>query len=106
MATYREVKPKILTKTETDALRREVAVRDNSLCILCGKPAVDIAHIVPKSHGVKHSAVIWQLKNMACSCRACHIETRDQRTKLLKRMMELYGYKYAEQIFRDYLVEG
>ncbi len=100
-----KVKPKILTKAATDTLRREVAVRDNSLCILCGQPAVDIAHIVPRSHGKKNSVTIWQLKNLACSCRACHIETRAQRIRFLKRMQELYAFDYSMQPFAQYLIE-
>ena len=99
------MKPKILNKAQTKVLRRQVAVRDNSLCILCGKVAVDIAHIVPKSHGVKNSATIWQIKNLACSCRACHKETRAQRKRFLMRLMELYQYRYDDEPFRQYLIE-
>ncbi len=99
------MKPKILTKTETDSLRREVAVRDNSLCILCGQPAVDIAHIVPRSHGKKNSAVIWQESNLCCLCRKCHVETRAQRKRLLIRMQELYAYNYGSPPFAEYLIE-
>ena len=99
------MKPQILTKTQREALRRQVALRDNYRCILCNKPAVDIAHIVPRSHGVKNSAVIWQEANMCCSCRACHIETRAQRKKFLKRMQELYAFDYSMQPFAQYLIE-
>ena len=96
-------KPKILTKDEIAFLRQTVAIRDNYKCILCGKPAVDIAHIAPRSRGVKDSALIWQKKNLVCSCRDCHIETKAQRRKFLERMMELYGYEYPEPIFKNYL---
>jgi len=97
------LRPKILTDKELDSLRREIAVRDGGKCILCGEPAVDIAHIVPRSHAVKNSAAIWRKENMACSCRSCHIETKAQRQKFLERMIELYGYEYPEPIFRNYL---
>ena len=99
------MKPEILTDEQCDSLRREVAVRDNYQCILCNAPAVDICHIVPRSHGVKNSAVIWQPKNLACCCRSCHKETRAQRRKFLERMQELYGYNYSRQPFQEYLIE-
>ena len=99
------MKPKILTDEQCTRLRREVAVRDDYKCVLCGSPAVDIAHIVPRSHGATGSAVIWQLKNMCCSCRSCHKETRAQRRKLLLKMAELYNYDYGDDPFRQYLIE-
>lgn len=99
------MKPYILSPDEQEALRRQVAVRDDYRCILCNQPAVDVAHIVPRSHGVKNSAVIWSLKNLACCCRRCHIETKDQRRRFLKRMQEIYNYDYSMQPFAQYLIE-
>lgn len=95
-----------LTLEERKRLNRLVIRRDKRLCILTGKPAVDVAHIVPRSHGRKNSARIWQEKNLCCLCREEHIETRPQRIRLLKRMRELYKYDYSDGIFAEYdLVE-
>jgi len=99
------LRPKILTDEEIGSLRREIAVRDGYRCILCGKPAVDIAHIVPRSHAVKNSAAIWRKENMACSCRSCHRETKAQRQKFLERMIELYGYDYSMTPWAEYLIK-
>ena len=99
------MRPKILTDEELDSLRREIAVRDGGKCILCGEPAVDIAHIVPRSHAVKNSAAIWRKENMACSCRSCHRETKAQRQKFLERMIELYGYDYSMAPWAEYLIK-
>lgn len=94
-----------LTLEERKKLNRRVIRRDKRLCILTGKPAVDVAHIIPRSHGRKNSAITWQEKNMCCLCRDEHIETRSQRIRLLKRMKELYKYDYSDPPFSEYDLE-
>ena len=73
-------------------LYREVIERDRGLCVNCGRQAVDVNHIIPRSRGAKHSPKLWRLENMCCVCRACHQHTRPARERLLGRMWALYGY--------------
>ena len=95
----------VVTLAERKRLNHLVIERDQKLCILTGKPGDDVAHIIPRSHGRKNSSVIWQEKNMCVVCREEHLETREQRTKLLKKMRELYQYTYFESPFCEYLIE-
>jgi len=103
------MKPKILTKTQCNSLYREVAVRDNYQCILCGNLGNSIHHIVCRSGHVKGSAVIWQEQNMTTLCSECHHEAhqhpKEMRRRLLKRMQILYNYDYNCEPFKFYLTE-
>jgi 5-methylcytosine-specific restriction endonuclease McrA len=104
------MKPKILTEAECDALRRAVAVRDNYHCILHpDRLGGSVHHIVYRSHTKSRSETVWQEKNMCVLCTECHpgevhSHPREMRVKLLKRMVELYGYNYDDQPFNQYLI--
>lgn len=95
---------------ERKRLNSLVIERDERLCILCGKAAADVHHIIHRSQGGKNSPIIWQEKNMCCLCFDHHVECHDERplemrTKLLKKMQELYQYEYLENLFQQYLLE-
>ena len=90
---------------ERKRLNSLVIERDESLCILTGKPGDEVAHIIPRSHGGKNSPIIWQEKNMCVVSREEHLETRGQRVRLFKKMRELYGYDYSSPPFAEYLIE-
>lgn len=78
-------------------LIRKVIERDRSLCVNCGRAAVDIHHIIPRSRGKKWSPKLWREENMCCVCRdqTCHNQSRITRERLLGRMWALYGYDMA-----------
>jgi len=105
------VKPYILSQDEQEALRRQVAVRDNYRCILHPKRlGGSIHHIIHRSFTKSRSATIWQKKNMCVLCTECHPtechkHPLEMRRKLLKKMAKLYGYDYRCSPFREYLIE-
>ena len=78
-------------------LIEQVLERDGGLCILCGRLAVDVHHIIPKGRAPKKSKKLWRIENLCCLCRACHSDGQTvwMRVKLLKRMIELYAYDMA-----------
>lgn len=45
----------------------KVAERDDYLCRVCGSKAVDVHHIIFRSHGGKDEP-----DNLICLCRRCH----------------------------------
>lgn len=49
------------------AVKKAVAERDNSQCVLCGCPANDVHHVIFRSHGGKDD-----VNNCVCLCRQCH----------------------------------
>ena len=54
-------------------LRYEVLERDDYTCQLCGGPAQEIDHIVPRSHfGKKRKAECEAASNLRAICCACH----------------------------------
>lgn len=104
-----QMKPKILTEAQCKALRHQVALRDNYHCVLCGNPATSVHHIIYRSFTKSGSATIWQLKNMVSLCTQCHAKCHqhplEMRRLLLKRMVELYQYRYDDEPFAYYLIE-
>ena len=78
-------------------LLRKVIARDEELCVRCGKLAVDVHHIIPKSKAAKNSRTVWREENMICLCRACHThgQKKAMRRSLLALMRDRYGYDMA-----------
>jgi len=68
----------------------KVAERDSGLCRICGQPAVDVHHIVFRSHGGKDSE-----QNLICLCRTHHEQAHSDekvwRAKLLEMNETIYG---------------
>lgn len=54
-------------------MRNLALLRDDVHCRLCGKPAIEVHHIIPKNHGGTHN-----LKNLISLCKRCHNETFKQ----------------------------
>jgi len=72
----------------------------------CGKPGVEIHHIVPRSKfGKKGLAIRDDESNLILLCRECHekAHTRKSTIALLKYMQWCYGYEYTDPRFQDYL---
>jgi len=80
-----------------DPLILKVIERDNELCINCGKMAVDVHHIIPRSRGKRWSKKLWRVENMCCLCRECHAQAQSRafRDELLKRLALRFGYDMA-----------
>lgn len=49
------------------AVKHEVSLRDDGLCIFCKRPGSPNAHIIPRSHGGLGIA-----KNIVTACAECH----------------------------------
>lgn len=79
-------------KRKDDALfrktKKQAIERDNGLCVMCGRVASDVHHIVFRSQlGTS------ELSNLACLCRGCHdkahgIQAREVREKLKEIIYE------------------
>lgn len=72
--------------------KKIVASRDNGLCVLCGAVAVDVHHVIYRSHGGKDEP-----GNCVCLCRRCHenahglhkyVSANDIKNVLLKYLSE------------------
>ena len=73
---------------------------------LCGKPGVEVHHIVPRSKFGKNGVEIRDDEsNLILLCRECHekAHTRRSAIALLKYMQWAYGYEYTDPRFTDYL---
>ena len=91
--TLKEVSEQYLAKQA--AIVKE---RDQRMCIRCGKPADDIAHIVPRWRiGKRNYEEKHALKNLCCLCRDCHKATHtfNGRKELLNILRERHGYDYS-----------
>jgi len=77
-----------------DDLNAQVIERDAGLCILCGAPAQDVHHIIPRSRGKKHSPKLWRIENMVCICGPHHDDghTAWMRERLLRKVYARYAY--------------
>ena len=57
--------------------------RDKGLCVLCGRQAVEVHHIVFRSQ-LGTSA----LSNLACLCRPCHDAAHGVKAKEIRRKLQ------------------
>lgn len=68
----------LFRKTKTQAYER-----DNGLCILCGRQAVEVHHIVFRSQlGTS------ELSNLACLCRECHNAAHGVNAKEIRKKLK------------------
>ena len=81
---------------------RQVAERDGGLCLFCGRPAVDPAHILPKG---RFPELKYDPANIMSTCRECHhiTHTPKGRKQAIVLMRELYGYSYEAAGYQEYL---
>jgi 5-methylcytosine-specific restriction endonuclease McrA len=70
--------------------RKRAAERDNSLCVLCGRPAIDTHHVVFRSHGGRDIA-----DNLVCLCRDCHNMAHGVREKQIQQELLEYLKKVS-----------
>ena len=74
-----------LSQKKYNKLKEEVFERDDCKCVLCGKQATDMHHVIFKSHGGDDSK-----RNCVALCTDCHIpiahgpDSRDIRVVLLQ----------------------
>lgn len=65
--------------------RRRALVRDRHTCVLCGAPATQVDHIVPRSRGGGDDLV-----NLRSVCGACHrVKSEQERLDGLRRSAEM-----------------
>lgn len=74
-------------KRMDDALFRKTKIqayeRDEGLCVLCGRQAVEVHHIVFRSQlGTS------ELSNLACLCRDCHNAAHGVKAKEIRRKLK------------------
>jgi 5-methylcytosine-specific restriction endonuclease McrA len=88
---------------EQQRQKARVRVRDNGLCVNCGKQASDVHHIVSRNllRGKRTIGILWAMYNLCLLCDDCHTKgnTRPMRNHLLHVMADKYGY------LAEYLVE-
>ena len=94
-----------MSKNECYAL---VIQRDHERCF-CGDVAVDVHHIVPRSHfgkNTRHKAN--EEKNLICLCRKHHdqAQTKRMRTWLLRYLERRFHYSYEDEPWHQALVAG
>lgn len=73
-----------------------VVERDQGICQLCGRRAVDVHHIIPAGMGGKRKDEMW---NMISLCRTCHDEahrSKEQKQRCMAWSMERYGSLVAD----------
>lgn len=82
------------------AARRAVAARDEETCLVCGEPAWDIAHVLPR----RWKSIRAEERNLVALCRDCHEahETVEGRSILLRLLATTYGYGYEDEPYRSY----
>ena len=73
------------------SVKVEVFARDNGLCIICGKPGIPNAHIIPRSAGG-----LGVKENIVTLCPSCHHEFDNGKHKLR------YAYKVDKYIKSQY----
>lgn len=72
-------------------VRIAAATRDHYMCVVCGRPAVDVHHIMFRSHGGKD-----ELQNVVCLCRKHHIAAHGVEVKTWRRFFKDYIRKITE----------
>jgi len=58
-------------KKKLDKMVKIIVMRDNPLCLVCGKPAITNHHFILKSQSL---FLRWKLKNQIPICDECHSE--------------------------------
>ena len=83
----------------TKIMRQSIIDRDDGLCIICGRPAVDLHHIMFKSRSGNNTAY-----NLVCVCRRCHSMIHGNNKKwfpiLLKHQRKHYPNLTIEKMKR------
>ena len=69
---------------------KEVAIRDNNMCQVCGAVANDIHHIVFRSHGGDDIP-----ENLICLCRHHHDQAHKDERKWRDHLISLNGKHYG-----------
>ena len=74
-------------KRKDDALfrktKKQAIERDNGLCVMCGRVASDVHHIINRSQlGTS------ELNNLACLCRAHHEEAHGANAKAIRELLK------------------
>ena len=77
-----------------------VAERDEGICQECGRPAVDIAHILPRRWKSQRA----EIKNLIALCRKCHEkpEGYETRCRRLYQQWLRHGYDYEQWPYSRY----
>lgn len=80
-------------KRQDDALfkktKRQAYERDNGLCVLCGRRADDVHHIIFRSQlGTS------EVNNLVCLCSECHMKSHGIKSKKVRQKL----LKLAERI--------
>lgn len=75
-------------------VKREVILRDNGTCVVCGKPAVTVNHILSRG---AHKRLFLEKSNLCCLC-AEHdtpsTNTKEFAKMLLRILKSRYGFEY------------
>lgn len=81
---------------EWAAVRSYCLMRDNYLCVVCGKPAQEVhhkIHLTPSNIGDK--SISLNADNLICLCKDCHFnEHRGEHGMGLKAKQEQESYEY------------
>lgn len=92
-----------ISREDKALIYEQVCDRDNSICILCGGPGQQLAHIIPRSRSVKDDAKLWDTENLALLCTECHQENFATRLAMIRVLHARWNYDYSDEIFSDYI---
>ena len=95
---------------EWEKIRKSVLMRDNYLCVKCGKPATEVhhkKHLTPEN--IMDASVSMDMDNLASLCRDCHFEEhreemhskRDEWNATHKRKYKKRSYAVREGLDFD-----
>jgi len=80
-----------------EEVRRKVLERDNYTCVICGKPAEEVDHIVPVSLG----GALFDMDNLQSLCKECHKKKTKEDRKKLKLSRKLKNIRTLDYFIGD-----
>ena len=72
---------------------RRVMRRDKWRCVVCGRKAQVVDHLIPQAFGGSD-----QISNLRAMCHACHINKTGEESRLGKELKRLDGYEREQKI--------
>ncbi len=99
-------KPRIglLKKKLWELCKQIIRTRDGSICFICGKSGLEgsgwhTGHFIPSASC--GAFLRYDLRNLHSSCYNCNINLGGNGAEFYRRIVEVYGSDFGEQIFKD-----
>lgn len=92
----REFAKSFYKSKEWENVRKAVLMRDNYLCVKCGRPAEEVHHIKHLSpKNINDPSISLNMDNLASLCRDCHFEEHRGEHARGREKSEEYNSQYA-----------